>query len=176
MPWFYLDKRIYLRRIIYQIRMKIKSGDSAPEFSLPDQNGKIHTLKEYAGKWVLIYFYPKDDTPGCTLEACSMRDNWDQFTTAGVVVLGVSADSIAKHEKFSKKYKLPFTILADEDKTVVKAYGVYGEKKFMGRAYTGIFRNSFLISPKGKIAKIYEKVKPTAHATEVLIDVKNLSA
>jgi peroxiredoxin Q/BCP len=155
--------------------MKLQSGSKAPEFSLPDQEGQMHSLKDYAGQWVLLYFYPKDDTPGCTLEACSIRDNWTQFKRAGITVLGVSADTVAKHEKFSKKYKLPFTLLADEAKKVVKQYGVYGEKKFMGRTYMGIFRNSFLIDPRGKIVKIYEAVKPTEHAAEVLADVKQLS-
>lgn len=156
--------------------MKLVNGSTAPAFNLPDQDGKIHALKDYQGQWVLLYFYPKDDTPGCTLEACSIRDNWSRFSQAGIVVLGVSADSVAKHEKFSKKYKLPFTLLADEEKKVVNLYGVYGEKKFMGRTYQGIFRMSFLIDPQGKVAKIYKQVKPTEHAGEVLADLKELSA
>lgn len=150
--------------------MKVQVGQKAPGFALPDQNGKIHELKSYLGSWVLIYFYPKDDTPGCTLEACSIRDNWDAFSKAGIQVLGISTDSVKSHGKFSSKYKLPFTILADEEKKVVSDYGVYGKKKFMGREYMGTNRMSFLINPQGKVVKIYEKVKPTEHAQEVLRD------
>lgn len=148
--------------------MKLEIGHKAPGFSLPDQHGKIHELRLYLGSWVLIYFYPKDDTPGCTTEACSIRDNWDAFSKAGITVLGISTDSVKSHQKFSTKYKLPFTLLADEDKTVVTQYGVYGKKKFMGREYMGINRMSFLINPQGKIVKVYEKVKPAEHAKEVL--------
>lgn len=147
-------------------------GSAAPTFSLPDQTGKIHSLADYAGKWVLLYFYPKDDTPGCTTEACSIRDNWPKFKKAGVVVLGVSVDPVKSHAKFAEKYELPFTLLADEKKELVKAYGVWGQKKFMGRDYMGTFRTSFLIGPDGKIAKVYEDVKPADHAEEVLADVK----
>lgn len=149
---------------------KLEIGQTAPEFSLPDQQGKIHGLKSYLGSWVLIYFYPKDDTPGCTTEACSIRDNWSEFSTSGITVLGISTDSVKSHQKFATKYKLPFTLLADEDKSVVTQYGVYGKKKFMGREYVGINRMSFLIDPKGKIIKVYEKVKPSEHAEEVLND------
>ena len=155
--------------------MALKVGQKAPKFSLPDQDGQMHELKEYAGKWVLLYFYPKDDTPGCTVEACSLRDNWGAFKKAGVVVLGMSVDPVKKHKKFADKYSLPFTLLADEGKQTVKDYGVWGEKKFMGRLYMGISRNSFLIDPEGKIAKIYEGVKPSEHAEEVLADVKVLA-
>lgn len=155
--------------------MHITIGQKAPEFSLLDQTGKPHALKDYQGSWVLLYFYPKDDTPGCTIEACSIRDNWSQFAQAGITVLGVSTDSVKSHGKFSTKYKLPFTILADEAKAVVSQYDVYGEKKFLGRKYLGTNRVSFLINPKGVIAKIYKKVKPTAHAQQVLEDVKLLS-
>ncbi len=156
--------------------MPIHAGDKAPGFSLPDQEGKLHELKSYLGSWVLLYFYPKDDTPGCTLEACSIRDNWDEFSQAGIQVFGISADSVKSHQKFSTKYKLPFTLLADEGKKIVKDSGVYGKKKFMGKEYMGTNRTSFLIDPKGKVAKIYEKVKPTEHAEQVLHDVKDLSA
>lgn len=152
----------------------LKTGQKAPEFTLHDQDGKSRSLSDYAGKWVLLYFYPKDDTPGCTLEACGLRDNYDAYTKSNIEVLGVSIDSAAKHAKFAAKYKLPFTLLADDEKTVVEKYGVWGKKKFMGREYMGTNRWSFLIGPDGKIAKIYEDVKPTAHAEEVLADVAGL--
>ena len=151
--------------------MTLKSGDRAPLFSLPDQTGKLHTLSDYAGKWVLLYFYPKDDTPGCTKEACMLQANLPSFEKVKGVVLGVSVDSVKSHAKFAEKYKLAFTLLADENKEVVEQYGVWGEKKFMGRTYKGIKRTSFLIDPKGIITKIYEDVKPALHAEEVLKDL-----
>jgi len=156
--------------------MPLKTGDKAPSFSLPDQSGKTHALKDYAGKWVLLYFYPKDDTPGCTVEACTLRDNFPKFKKMQAVVLGVSADAVKKHAKFAEKYELPFTLLADEEKEAIKAYGVWAKKKFMGREYMGILRNSYLIDPKSKIAKVYEGVKPKEHAEEVLADLKALGA
>lgn len=155
--------------------MSVSVGSKAPNFTLPDQNGKEHTLADYKGKWVLLYFYPKDDTPGCTKEACTIRDNWNAFKKAGITVLGVSKDSIKSHAKFVTKYELPFTILADEKKKVVEMYGVWQEKKLYGRAYMGIARWSFLIDPQGKIVKIYEGVKPAEHAAEVLVDVQVMS-
>lgn len=151
--------------------MILKTGQKAPAIKLPDQNGKIHELKDYTGQWVLVYFYPKDDTPGCTKEACALRDNFPKFKKMKAVVLGISADSVQKHGKFAGKYELPFTLLADEDKKIIESYGVWAEKKFMGRTYMGILRNSFLIDPTGKIAKIYEGVKPELHAEEVLEDL-----
>lgn len=154
--------------------MKLSVNSIAPEFTLPDSEGKMHSLKDYRGKNVLIYFYPKDDTPGCTTEACSFRDNLPHFEQKGLTVLGVSADSAAKHQKFAAKYKLPFTLLSDESKEMLSAYGVWGKKKFMGREYEGIFRNSFLIDPTGKILKIYENVKPAEHVAEVLKDFTEL--
>ena len=152
--------------------MSLSIGDKAPDFSLPDQDGKVHSLKDYSGKIVLLYFYPKDDTPGCTVEACTIRDSWSKFKKAGIVVLGMSVDTVAKHKKFAEKYTLPFTLLADVEKEVVNAYGVWAKKKFMGREYMGIKRWSFLIGTDGKIAKIYEDVKPADHADEVLADAK----
>ena len=151
--------------------MKLRVGQLAPDFSLPDQNGKKHKLSDYKGKWVLIYFYPKDDTPGCTKEACSIRDNFPKFKKLKIAVLGISVDSVKSHAKFVKKYHLPFTLLADEDKNVVKKYSVWSKKKFMGREYMGTPRTSFLIGPNGKIEKIYENVKPETHAEEVLEDL-----
>ncbi len=150
-------------------------GSKAPDYTLPDQDGKIHTPSEYRGKWVLLYFYPKDDTPGCTIEACTLRDQFKDFTTIGAVILGVSTDSVSSHKKFANTYKLPFTLLADENKEVVGRYGVFGEKKFMGRTYMGTKRTSFLIDPSGKIAKVYEKVKPEQHAAQVITDLKELA-
>ena len=154
--------------------MKLKPGDKAPEFSLLDQEGKTQSLKDQKGKWVLLYFYPKDSTPGCTKEACSIRDNFPAFKKLGIVVFGASTDSAKSHAKFVQKYELPFTLLADEDKTLVQDYGVWGKKKFMGREYMGINRCSFLIDPKGKIVKIYEDVKPEKHVDEILSDLKEL--
>lgn len=153
---------------------KLKAGDKAPDFKLPSQDNEIHSLKDLKGQWVLLYFYPKDDTPGCTTEACAIRDNYPAFKKLGIKVFGMSADPVKKHQKFADKYDLPFTLLSDEEKTTLKAYGVWSKKKFMGREYMGILRQSFLIDPKGKIAKVYEKVKPAEHAEEVLEDLKAL--
>ncbi|MFO0703046.1 MAG: thioredoxin-dependent thiol peroxidase [Candidatus Andersenbacteria bacterium] len=152
-----------------------KVGTKAPDFSLPDQDGTTRKLSDYRGKWVLLYFYPKDDTPGCTTEACSLRDNLPKFGKSKAVVLGVSVDSVARHKKFVDKYKLPFTLLADEDKMVVNQYNVWQLKKFMGREYMGTLRTSFLIDPKGVIKKVYEKVKPPVHAAQVLQDLEEMS-
>jgi peroxiredoxin Q/BCP len=156
--------------------MVLTVGSKAPDFSLKDQDGSTHSLKEHAGKWLLIYFYPKDDTPGCTTEACGIRDHWHEFEAAGLTVLGVSTDSVKSHEKFAAKHELPFPLLADEEKKMVEAYGVWGKKKFMGREYLGTMRWSFLIDPKGIIKKVYENVKPDEHAEEVLGDLKTFSA
>lgn len=152
-----------------------KKGNKAKNFSLPDQDGKFHTLKDSLGKWVVLYFYPKDDTPGCTVEACSFRDHFPKFKKSQAVVFGVSVDAVKKHAKFVAKYDLPFTLLSDEEKAVVAVYGVWGKKKFMGREYEGILRTSFLIGPTGKIVKVYENVKPEGHAEEVLRDIKEMS-
>ncbi|MBI2550931.1 thioredoxin-dependent thiol peroxidase [Candidatus Uhrbacteria bacterium] len=156
--------------------MSLPIGSKAPAFFLPDHNGTIHSLADYQGKWVLLYFYPKDDTPGCTTEACAIRDEWKSFKKAGIVVLGVSKDSVKSHKKFVEKFDLPFTILADEEKEVIRKYKAWGEKKFMGRIYEGIMRWSYLIDPDGRIAKVYENVKPAEHAGEVLADVKERSS
>lgn len=151
--------------------MNLTVGQTAPAFRLPDHTGMTRSLSDYAGQWVLLYFYPKDDTPGCTTEACTLRDNLPKFATMKAVVVGVSTDSVKSHAKFVKKYGLPFTLLADEDKTVVNQYGVWGEKSFMGRKFMGTKRTSFLIDPSGKVAKIYESVKPAEHAEQVLADI-----
>jgi thioredoxin-dependent peroxiredoxin len=155
--------------------MVLRSGIKAKNFTLPDQDGKLHTLKDSLGKWVVLYFYPKDDTPGCTVEACSFRDHFPKFKKSQADIFGVSVDAVKKHAKFVAKYELPFTLLSDEEKEVVALYGVWGKKKFMGREYEGIFRTSFLIDPQGKIAKVYENVKPEGHAEEILRDIKELS-
>ena len=144
----------------------------APEFSLSDQDGAVRSLTDYRGHWLLLYFYPKDDTPGCTTEAVQITYSFPDFKKLDIAVLGVSADSAASHKKFATKFKLPFPLLADTEKIVVNQYGVWGRKKFMGREYDGILRTSFLIDPEGDIAKIYENVKPEKHAEEVLKDIR----
>lgn len=149
-------------------------GSVAPTFTLKDQNDKVHTLTDYRGKWVLLYFYPKDNTPGCTKQACAIRDEFPAFTKLNCVVFGISTDSEKSHKKFEEKFELPFTLLADVEKKMVHDYGVWVPKKFMGREFLGTLRTSFLIDPEGKIAKIYEKVKPELHAEEVLHDLKEL--
>ena len=146
----------------------VKEGTNAPAFKTTDANGETVNLKDFRGKKVVLYFYPKDDTPGCTKEACSFRDAFSKFKKQGITILGVSPDSEKSHQKFVAKYKLPFTLLADTDHSIADAYGVYGEKKFMGRTYMGIHRTTFLIDEKGKIKKVFEKVKPEDHADEVL--------
>ena len=146
----------------------VKEGATAPAFKTTDTNGKSLSLKDFRGQKVVLYFYPKDDTPGCTKEACSFRDGFLKFKKRGITILGVSPDSEKSHQKFTAKYKLPFTLLADTDHSIADAYGVYGEKKFMGRTYMGIHRTTFLIDEKGKIKKIFDKVKPDEHAEEVL--------
>ncbi len=155
--------------------MKLKVKQAAPAFKLPDQAGKVHQLADYAGKWVLLYFYPKDDTTGCTKEACGIREEFPNFKKLKLTVLGVSIDSVKSHAKFATKYDLPFTLLSDEEKVVVNKYGVWGQKKFMGKEYMGTLRTSFLIDPTSKIAKIYEKVDPATHAETVSVDVKEIS-
>lgn len=151
----------------------LKISSKAPDFKLPDQTGKIHQLSDYKGKWLLLYFYPKDNTPGCTVEACSLRDNWADFGKLNAAVLGISADSVTSHKRFADKFNLSFPILADETKGMIKSYGVLAEKSMFGKKFLGIVRSSFLIDPEGKIAKIYEKVKPAEHASEVLKDLQN---
>ena len=152
-------------------QMALCVGDQVPEVSLLNQHGKPCQLSGFQGKKVLLYFYPKDDTPGCTTEACTLRDSFKEFQKAGIIILGISTDTVKSHERFVKKYELPFMLLADENKEVVKAYGVWGKKKFMGREYLGTKRMSFLIDEQGRIIKLYENVKPKEHAKEVLGDV-----
>ena len=146
----------------------LKERSVAPNFAAKDANGETVRLKDLRGEKVVLYFYPRDDTPGCTKEACSFRDAFAQFKRRNIKILGVSVDSEASHAKFSAKYKLPFTLLADPDHSIADAYGVYGEKKFMGRTYMGVKRITYLIDEKGKIKKVFGKVKPEEHAQEVL--------
>ena len=150
------------------LKLKLKPGDPAPDFKAITHTGDAVSLSDYRGKPVILYFYPKDDTPGCTKEACGFRDQFAEFKKRGAIILGVSIDSRPKHEKFARKYNLPFPLLVDEDKTIVNAYGVWGEKKFMGRAYQGTHRVTFLIGPDGRIKNIWPKVKPETHPAEVL--------
>lgn len=147
----------------------------APDFNLPDQNIQPHKLSDYAGKWLILYFYPKDDTPGCTTEACSFRDNLEGLKKEGVEVVGVSKDTVSSHEKFVNKYNLNFTLLADPQIEIIKAYGAWGKKKFMGKEFEGTLRTTFLINPEGKIVKVYEGVKPQDHALQIENDFKSLS-
>jgi peroxiredoxin Q/BCP len=151
--------------------MTIKIKALAPDFSLIDETEKKHSLSDYLGKPVLLYFYPKDDTPGCTTEACNFRDDYSLYEQAGVVILGVSPDSPKSHAKFKAKYHLPFALLADENHKVAAMYGVWGKKKFMGREYDGIYRTSFLIGKDGKVIKEYKEVKPAEHSKEVLAEI-----
>lgn len=155
--------------------MTLSPGDPAPEFSLPDGEGNTVRLSDFRGKRVVLYFYPRDNTPGCTKEACGFRDAYPDYQSSGVVVLGISTDDAKSHTKFTTKYNLPFPLLSDADGQVATTYDSYGLKKFMGKEYMGISRNTFIIGPDGKIEKIYRKVKPEAHATEILADLANLS-
>jgi len=148
--------------------MVLKEGKDAPAFELMDQEGKLHKLSDYLGKVVILYFYPKDDTPGCTVEACNFRDNFEVFTAAGVEILGISPDNVKSHAKFQQKHSLPFTLLADEDHEVCEVYGVWGPKKFMGKEYNGVYRTTYIIDEEGLIKKTFENVKPDEHAQEIL--------
>lgn len=140
----------------------------APDFNLADETGAMHKLSDYQGKPVVLYFYPKDDTPGCTTEACGFRDQYKDYADAGVLVIGVSPDTSQSHMKFKTKYNLPFMLLADVGHKVCDLYGVWGRKKAMGREYDGVFRTTFLISPDGHILKVFQGVKPEGHSAEVL--------
>jgi peroxiredoxin Q/BCP len=146
----------------------LQPGAKAPDFSTTDQSSKKITLKDYRGKKVVLYFYPKDDTPGCTKEACAFRDHFAEFKQLGVEVLGVSVDTEKSHKSFAEKFKLPFTLLADTDKKIVNAYGVWGEKSMYGRKYMGTNRVTYLINESGYIAAVFPKVKPQEHAEEIL--------
>lgn len=148
--------------------MPIPSGIPAPEFEMLDDTNALRKLSEFRGKNVVLYFYPKDDTPGCTKEACNFRDDYSAYEKAGVVILGVSPDDVASHVKFKKKFQLQFPLLADDGHKVCDAYGVWGPKKFMGKAYEGVLRTTFLIDGEGMIKKVYENVRPAEHSAELL--------
>ena len=146
----------------------LQRGDPMPAFELSDQQGKLIKSSEFAGKPLVIYFYPKDDTPGCTKEACSFRDAFKEYQDRGITVIGISADSSESHKNFAAKFNLPFILLADPDKAVIKAFGAWGEKKMYGKSYEGIIRSTFVIDARGTIKKVFPKVKPEDHAREVL--------
>jgi peroxiredoxin Q/BCP len=148
--------------------MILKPKDKAPDFTAPDQDGKIHSLKDYKGQKVVLYFYPKDNTETCIKEACNLRDNYAALKKKGVVILGVSADNEKSHKKFEEKFTLPFTLLADPDKKIINDYGIWAEKFFMGRYYMGILRTTFLINEKGKIDHIIDKVESKNHAEQIM--------
>lgn len=146
----------------------LQKGDKAPNFSGIDQDGKTHTLTDYVGKKLVVFFYPKADTPGCTAEACDLRDNFERFKANNYELLGVSADSVKKQAKFAAKFQFPFPLLADEDKSVIEAFGVWGPKKFMGREFDGIYRTTFVINEKGIIDEVISKVKTKEHSAQIL--------
>lgn len=154
--------------------MPISVGVAAPDFSLPDESNVIRRLSDFRGRPVVLYFYPKDETPGCTTEACNFRDNYSAYIEADVILLGVSADSPKSHAKFKEKYGLPFPLLADEDHAICEKYQVWGSKKFIGREYVGILRTTFLIDANGRVARVFEHVKPAEHSAEVLAALKAL--
>jgi len=155
----------------------MKEMKAAPDFTLPDQNDTMHSLKDYAGKWLVLYFYPKDETPGCTKEACSFRDARDALAEYGnCEVVGISKDTVKSHKKFADRHKLNFTLLSDPSHEVIEAYGAWQLKKFMGREYMGIMRNTYIIDPEGHIVKTYENVTPSEHIGQILEDLKSLGS
>ena len=146
----------------------LEAGDKAPDFSVEDQDGNTVKLSDFKGKKLVLFFYPKASTPGCTAEACNLRDNWERFQEKGYAILGVSADTQKKQSNFKNKYEFPFPLLADEDKEVIQTYGVWGPKKFMGKEYDGIHRTTFIIDEEGKIEEVIKKVKTKAHTDQIL--------
>uniref|UniRef100_B8HPM0 thioredoxin-dependent peroxiredoxin n=1 Tax=Cyanothece sp. (strain PCC 7425 / ATCC 29141) TaxID=395961 RepID=B8HPM0_CYAP4 len=156
--------------------MTLNPGDSAPDFTLADASGNLVSLAALRGKWVILYFYPRDNTPGCTKEACGFREIYGELQQKNVVLLGVSGDDARAHQKFAQKYDLPFPLLCDPEALVAKAYESYGPKKFMGKELQGIYRQTFILDPEGKIARIYRKVKPDPHPAEVLAELDELLA
>ena len=151
--------------------MPIAEGIPAPDFTLPTETGYTLTLSSLRGQWVVLFAYPKDDTSGCTVEACEFRDALPRFDAAKAVILGISPDSVKSHAKFKAKYELPYTLLADEEQTVLQAYDVWKEKSMYGKKYMGVERTTFLIDPQGQIAKVFSKVKPAGHAAEVMAEI-----
>lgn len=154
----------------------LETNDIAPAFSLPDETGTMRSLDEFRGQWVVLYFYPKDDTPGCTKEACTIAEVYQDFGRYGAVVLGVSKDDPESHRNFKEKYELPFTLLSDESTEMIAAYGAWQERSLYGRKFMGTVRMTYLIDPDGMIAKVYPKVSPTEHAAELLRDLKDVTA
>ncbi len=154
-----------------EVELSLKEGDAAPDVTAATNGGGRVSLSDFKGRNVVLYFYPRDDTPGCTKEACGFRDRFAEFELKGVAVLGVSVDSVKSHGKFIKKYQLPFILLADEERRIVEAYGVWGQKSFLGRKYMGIHRVTFLIGPDGRIKRIWPRVKPEIHAAEILAEL-----
>ena len=152
--------------------MPISSEIPAPDFSLPDETGTVRALSEFRGHPVVLYFYPKDDTPGCTTEACNFRDDYSEYTSEAITILGISPDTSKSHAKFRAKYGLPFPLLADDEHKVCELYRVWGLKKAMGREYMGVFRTTYLIDEQGKILHVFENVKPTGHSAEILAKLK----
>jgi len=152
----------------------LNEGEKSPKLTLPDQNGDKISLSDFKGKWVILYFYPKDMTPGCTTEACNFRDEYSAFQKKGIVVLGISKDSIARHKKFEEKHELPFPLLSDESGNVCEDFGVWQEKSLYGKKFMGIIRSTFIINPDGNIAKVYPKVKVNEHVEEILKDLHDL--
>lgn len=146
----------------------------APNFQLEDQKGEIHKLSDYLGKWVVLYFYPKDDTPGCTKEACAFRDAFADYKKREVEIIGISKDSISSHKKFTNKFSLRFTLLSDPEHKVIESYGAWGKKKFMGKEFSGTLRNTLLINPQGEIVKEYKSVDPAIHPDEILKDLDSI--
>ena len=158
-------------RIIMEEFMVLEKGVIAPDFELKDSEEKVHKLSDYQGEKLVLYFYPKDDTPGCTKEACSFRDSYADFKKAGVTIIGISPDEVDSHKKFKDKYSLPFTLLADPDHMVCEAYGVWGLKKSFGREYEGVYRTTFIIGEEGQIQRVFENVKPSEHSQDVLSEL-----
>jgi peroxiredoxin Q/BCP len=152
---------------------ELKEGDLAPAIKAVDQSGELITLEEYRGKKIVLYFYPKDNTPGCTAESCDLRDNYSQFIEKGFEVIGVSADSEKSHQKFISKYNLPFRLISDEDKKVLKDYNAWGEKKLYGKSYMGVLRKTYIIDEKGYVEKIIEKVKTKEHSRQILSELSH---
>jgi peroxiredoxin Q/BCP len=158
-----------------EVLMPIQANIPAPEFTLPDETGTPRTLASFRGKPLILYFYPKDDTTGCTKEACNFRDDYSAYEQAGVTILGISPDSPESHTKFKVKYNLPFSLLADEGHQIADLYGVWGPKKFMGKSYDGIYRTTFLIDDQGQIVKVFENVRPAEHSAEILETLKTIN-
>ena len=150
----------------------LKIGDAAPDFALPDANGNVVSLKDFRGKKVVLYFYPKDNTPGCSRQACAFAENYEGFKSRDIAVIGISKDSVASHRKFADKYNLPFTLLADPELTAIQAYGVWQEKKLYGKVSMGVVRTTFIIDEKGLIAKVMPKVKPDTNASAILAELQ----